>query len=105
MYESTIHWSSLELASSSSWIVGSATFRIVLPTLMTSRLHARTTSACQRRAYGVVVDIATVLRSTVYASRPSWTPSQKPWWTSGPSPRKSEAPSTRSSIAISSSAW
>ena len=45
------------------WIVGSATLRIVLPTVTTSRLSARTTSACQRRAYGgLVVDICMLPR-------------------------------------------
>ena len=48
-YASTIHCSWLEPASSSARIVGSATLRIVLPTVTTNRLSARTTSACQRR--------------------------------------------------------
>src|SRR6187551_441153 len=36
-------------------MVGRATLRIVLPTLMTSRLVASTASACQRRGYGAAV--------------------------------------------------
>src|SRR6187200_3070288 len=46
-------------------MVGSATFRMVLPTLMTSRLIDSTISACQRRGYGGVVDMLRLLAGSV----------------------------------------
>ena len=50
MYESTIHWRSEPVAPRSRTIVGSATLRIELSTVMTRSDMQRTPSVYQRRS-------------------------------------------------------